>query len=251
MTMQAHERVTFRGKRYGCPTEPLEQLFQVRGLDRPAFAEMSTACYRGYIGGWEVEDDLLFLTSMEWGTVDGRPFGMRGLFPTAPTDCVFADWVTDWIGLYGDDEAKPPATHDFMLAVHCGRVVAVHSFRILDRPELYEFMFHKQELPPVHHRQLTPQLDEVFPEEASFVRALHTNWADRLPRLVYADWLEERSDPRGELLRVDVELAKSPRDDALLARRTCVLETVKDWFWMKLVGCDLPRNDWGWEQRTW
>ena len=85
----------------------------------------------------------------------------------------------------------------------------------------------------------------IFPDDAPFLRALHVNWADRLPRLVYADWLDERSDPRGELLRVDVALADSPDDADLKARRTVVLTTVKDWFWMKLVGCDPPRNEWG------
>ena len=52
-------------------------------------------------------------------------------------------------------------------------------------------------------------------------------------------------------MRVDVALAKYPRDADLLARRKQVLETVKDWFWMKLVGCDPPRDRYGWELRSW
>jgi uncharacterized protein (TIGR02996 family) len=43
--------------------------------------------------------------------------------------------------------------------------------------------------------------------ESGFLRAILDNPADDTPRLVYADWLEERGDPRGEYLRLDVALA--------------------------------------------
>jgi uncharacterized protein (TIGR02996 family) len=36
---------------------------------------------------------------------------------------------------------------------------------------------------------------------------------DDVPRLVYADWLEERGDPRGEFVRAQVELARMPIAD--------------------------------------
>lgn len=41
----------------------------------------------------------------------------------------------------------------------------------------------------------------------SFLRTIIENPADDGPRLVYADWLEERGDPRGEFIRVQCELA--------------------------------------------
>jgi uncharacterized protein (TIGR02996 family) len=36
---------------------------------------------------------------------------------------------------------------------------------------------------------------------------------DDAPRLIYADWLEERGDPRGAFIRMQVELARAPLDD--------------------------------------
>jgi uncharacterized protein (TIGR02996 family) len=39
-------------------------------------------------------------------------------------------------------------------------------------------------------------------EESAFVRAILADPGDRVTRLVYADWLDERSDPRGEYLRL-------------------------------------------------
>jgi uncharacterized protein (TIGR02996 family) len=47
-----------------------------------------------------------------------------------------------------------------------------------------------------------------------FQRAIIADPADDLPRLVYADWLDENNDPaRAEFIRVQCELAKLPEDD--------------------------------------
>ncbi len=249
MTMQASERVLFRGKSFFCDEEPLEWVFNEWKWERPEFDENSTSCYRGYVGSWEVRDGDLYLTRIDCPTVNGAPYGLHDLFPLADPDGLFTDWVTDWLGLLAAEEQGPKA-HDYQLAVHRGRVIAIHSFPVQARPRS-DYIFHQANHSCRPTVTLTPYLDTAFPDEVPFIRALHINWADHLPRLVYADWLEERNDPRGELLRVDVELAKSPGDDDLLARRKEVLVTVKDWFWMKLIGCDPPRNEWGWEQRTW
>lgn len=40
----------------------------------------------------------------------------------------------------------------------------------------------------------------------AFLRAIRANPDDDTPRLVFADWLDERSDPLGELIRVQIEL---------------------------------------------
>ena len=41
-----------------------------------------------------------------------------------------------------------------------------------------------------------------------FLRAIGDNYAEDTPRLVYADWLEERGDPRASFLRVQHALAR-------------------------------------------
>ena len=45
--------------------------------------------------------------------------------------------------------------------------------------------------------------------DSDFLAAIIANPADDAPRLVYADWLEEHDGPRGEFIRVQVELARS------------------------------------------
>jgi len=47
-----------------------------------------------------------------------------------------------------------------------------------------------------------------------FLQAIIENPDDDAPRLVYADWLEERGDPRGEFIRVQCQLARLPDNDS-------------------------------------
>lgn len=44
-------------------------------------------------------------------------------------------------------------------------------------------------------------------DEAALLAAIAASPADALPRLVYADWLEERGDSRAEFLRLQQQLA--------------------------------------------
>ena len=49
-------------------------------------------------------------------------------------------------------------------------------------------------------------------EDEAFIRAVVDNPGDDTPRLVYADWLDERNDPRGAYLRAELEWAKPWRE---------------------------------------
>jgi len=53
----------------------------------------------------------------------------------------------------------------------------------------------------------------VMSDEESFMRAIIDNPADDHLRLVYADWLEERGDPRGEFIRIQMELEQPSLDE--------------------------------------
>ncbi len=52
----------------------------------------------------------------------------------------------------------------------------------------------------------------MTPEDDAFIRTIVDSPGDDLPRLVYADWLDERGDPRGAYLRAELEWAKPWRD---------------------------------------
>ena len=57
----------------------------------------------------------------------------------------------------------------------------------------------------------------------AFLQDILANPEDDTPRLIYADWLEERGDPRGEFIRVQCRLARMPADD----RRWPLLEQLE------------------------
>jgi uncharacterized protein (TIGR02996 family) len=60
-------------------------------------------------------------------------------------------------------------------------------------------------------------------EEDALLQAISAEPEDDAPRLVYADWLEERGDPRGEFIRLECALARAdpngPRAAPLWTRR--------------------------------
>jgi uncharacterized protein (TIGR02996 family) len=66
-------------------------------------------------------------------------------------------------------------------------------------------------------------------EEAAFLNAIRENPADDTARLVYADWLEERNDPRAEYIRLRQQFAQ-------LAARINDLAGQFDPAWLAAVG---------------
>lgn len=76
-------------------------------------------------------------------------------------------------------------------------------------------------------------------EEDTFLRALCANPADDAPRLVYADWLDERGESdRAEFLRADAALSRQPLGDPrtpAVATRVRELALALDPDWVALV----------------
>jgi uncharacterized protein (TIGR02996 family) len=68
-------------------------------------------------------------------------------------------------------------------------------------------------------------------DEAAFLAAIHAAPEDGNLRLVYADWLEERGDPRGEYLRLEYQLSHMP-----ITLRLAQLREQIDPSWIALVG---------------
>jgi uncharacterized protein (TIGR02996 family) len=79
-------------------------------------------------------------------------------------------------------------------------------------------------------------------DDRGFLRAILTDPDDPTHRLVYADWLEERGDPRGEFLRLELQIAALPAEDkkrAPLAKRLDELRGTVDPNWLALL--DRPK----------
>ena len=69
---------------------------------------------------------------------------------------------------------------------------------------------------------------KVNPEMLAFLRNIKESPFEDLPRMVFADWLTDRDDLRGELIRIQCERTRLPMSDArrrkLIGRETKLLE---------------------------
>jgi uncharacterized protein (TIGR02996 family) len=75
-------------------------------------------------------------------------------------------------------------------------------------------------------------------DEEAFIQAIAQSPDDDVPRLIFADWLEERGDPRGKFIRVQCELAGmapgNPRRPVLELRQRQLL-AVHELEWVGLL----------------
>lgn len=82
-----------------------------------------------------------------------------------------------------------------------------------------------------------------------FVAAVRAELDDDLPRLIYADYLEERGDPRGAFIRAQVELSHIPTDDPRrveLLDREAALLAKHEYEWLGPLGDELVQ--WGFQR---
>ncbi|MBN9119658.1 MAG: TIGR02996 domain-containing protein [Planctomycetes bacterium] len=76
-------------------------------------------------------------------------------------------------------------------------------------------------------------------EDEPFLRAMLADPADRVSRLVYADWLDDRSDPRGEYARLAARVGELPHghpERAPLRGRMLGLQPHLPPWWCAIVG---------------
>lgn len=57
-------------------------------------------------------------------------------------------------------------------------------------------------------------LSDKYADEISFIREIMFDVTDDTPRMIYADWLDERNDSRSQFLRLDLRLSRLAADDA-------------------------------------
>jgi hypothetical protein len=92
MTTQVREELLYEGKQVSMCSTPLSDFFAMAD-SKPTFAHRSTACWRGYIGQWEITDNRLFLIGLKATLRDGSPVSVATIFPYF-TGRIFANWYT-------------------------------------------------------------------------------------------------------------------------------------------------------------
>ena len=90
MTAQVAEILHYRDCEFDLCAEPLELYLINNGIQFDSEC-VSTACWRGYIGEWLIEDCRLYLIGIS--DLDNRQVALSEIFPNNPGR-VFAHWVT-------------------------------------------------------------------------------------------------------------------------------------------------------------
>jgi hypothetical protein len=91
MTAQAAEILHYKDRELALCAEPLDLYLENNNI-RFDSGTISTACWRGYIGEWLIENRRLYLIGLN--NLDDEPIALSKIFPDN-TKRVFAHWVTD------------------------------------------------------------------------------------------------------------------------------------------------------------
>ena len=92
MTIQSSETLLYKGEEFELFTEPLDGLFE-KLLPNYEPKMISTACWRGYLGTWSIENNKLYLIKIESvrNEDEESDLCLSDLFPEAK-EKVFAIW---------------------------------------------------------------------------------------------------------------------------------------------------------------
>ena len=103
MTLQIAEKLTYNGEEYALHTEPLRSYLYKHPIEnpKPTRTFFSTACWRGYVGHWAIEEAKLYLIELD--SFEEIPIRniLNDLFPNQ--EKVLADWFSGTISTTLDD----------------------------------------------------------------------------------------------------------------------------------------------------
>ena len=109
MTAQIKETLIYKGRKLNMAAEPLNKYLAKRYDLQVLLNSLGTACWRGYMGEWEIKGDKLYLVKLKINLNHETRNGVDCLFPGQKE--VFAEWFTG--------EIRVP-TGDMLQYVHMG-----------------------------------------------------------------------------------------------------------------------------------
>ena len=91
MTTQVLEQLTYNGTIFPTISEPLRPYLESNNIQLPS---QSSACWRGYIGHWTIEDNQLYVTDIRSFRIPTKGItpSIQYLFPDQTR--VFAEWFS-------------------------------------------------------------------------------------------------------------------------------------------------------------
>ena len=100
MTVQIAEILKYNGQEYELHTEPLKSYLYEPPIKRPGRTHsFCTACWRGYVGHWAIEDDKLYLVELDCLELPPRN-ALDDIF--SGQQKVFAEWFSGTIHTFSD-----------------------------------------------------------------------------------------------------------------------------------------------------
>ncbi len=97
MTAQFSEILNIDGETHSMMSTPLGDFFELMG-STPTFESNCTALRRGYVGTWEITNDLLYLVRLSGTLTNGETATLESVFPGFP-ERVFAHWFSGKVRL--------------------------------------------------------------------------------------------------------------------------------------------------------
>ncbi len=92
MTAQFSEILHYKGEKLSMRATPLSDYFVLREM-RPDFQDISSACWRCYVGEWDITLDRLYLIGISAHYQDDTEVTLGSLFPWYDSR-VFAHWYS-------------------------------------------------------------------------------------------------------------------------------------------------------------
>ena len=239
MSTRAPDYLVLHGRRRLLLNFPLESYLRELPA-KPDFRMHDRANDRGYVATWEVkEDDTLWLIGLHTRVEnDGPDPGLQLVFPNA-TGPIAATWVRlRLLSPDGQPRFSPMGygktyASEMLISVHRGKVILLEELHGQTKRRI--------------RSEFTRHLDLIFGlEEAAFIRAAHEAPDDSAPRLIYADWLDERGDRRGEAIRSAERIRQhdpSTRTEEIRTHRS-MLRALNSPLWVELMGYDDLALDW-------
>jgi hypothetical protein len=101
MTAQFSEILHYKGEQLSMRVTPLSDYFVLMGL-KPDFRICSTACWRCYVGEWDITLDRLYLIGISAHYEDDTEVTLGSLFPGYDSR-VFAHWYSGVLSISQGD----------------------------------------------------------------------------------------------------------------------------------------------------